>query len=95
MPYRIDYRASVSLTDSQHQTVYDAVQTWADADPSRHVTGINRNPESGQTEIVVYVDGLTYDQMATIMDQIKTGVENLPETWPDPTQEATPSQYSN
>lgn len=93
MPYRVDYRASVPLTDSQHETVSNAVQTWADGTPNAHVTGINRNPQAGQTEVVVYIDGLSYQEIADMQDALKSGVESLPESWPDPTLNASIHQY--
>jgi len=95
MPFRVDSRATVPLTDDQHDIVSDAVKAWAATIPNANATGINENPEAGKTEIVVYVDSLAHDQMAPMMGQIKNGIESLPESsaWPDPTLNASPSQY--
>ena len=95
MPFRVDYRATVPLTDDQHDIVSDAVKAWASSIPNANVTGINENPQTGNTEVVVYVDGLAHDQMAAMMEQIKNGIESLPEAsaWPDPTLDAAPSRY--
>jgi hypothetical protein len=94
MPYRVDYRESVALTESEHDSVISAVETWADGAPNRRFPFYQRHRERGETEVHVIIDGLTYDQTAAMQDQIKNGTDSLPGTWPDPTEVAGIHRYT-
>jgi hypothetical protein len=87
MPYRVDYRESVQLTESQHDTVISAIESWVSGASNRRFPYYQRHRERGETEVHVIVDGLTYDEVATMQEQIKSGIESLPnpDAWPDPT----------
>ena len=86
--YRVDYRESIPLTESQHDQVIAAIESWVDGAENRRFPFYQRHREAGETEVHVIVEELTYDQIATMQEEIKAGVESLPnpDAWPDPTQ---------
>lgn len=89
MTHRVDYRESVEVTRKEHKTIVSNIEDWATAQDNRRFPYYQRHREQGETEIHVIVTGLPHADIPGVMDDIQTGLDTLPGSWPAPTKHST------